>query len=944
MAYDLGTAHGTIELEYKGHGAADEASKDIEKAGKDGKDTDGTLKKLGITWGGLGAIAKKAALGGALLEASVGASALAIHILGIVPNLASIASLSSALPAAFTGMISSVLVLKAAFSGVGDAVKAAFDPSKAADFQKALDKLSPSAAAFVTAIHKAAPELTNFQKGLQESFFSASHLATAIPLVQGALSTLSPELKGLAGDFGEYTRQVANFALSADSIRFVSNAIGAFRAGLSEAESGLLPLLAGLRAVGTVGTPLLTQLGTEVGKVATAFGAWLSKIASSGQLQTWINLAIATLKTLGGIVQNVGEILLSVIKAANASGGGFLNTLELITGQFATFLSSAGGASALTSIFSAILSVAKPLAPIITTAATALAQGLGPAIITITSKLGPALLDVVQKLAPAIAPLGTAIANLAVAIIPLLAPAAQLITVLAQLVSIVATDLAGQLAPLISALAGGLLTAFQNLGPVIQTFAAALPGAANAGQQLLAALAPLFPVLKQVGAALLTGLVQSLPTLTTTAQQLTTSLIPLVAILAQGLANALKILTPYIPILVQSFVEFQLQALQVVIIGAKLLVFFNTLGTNIANAVKSVFAAIGSFIGILRTGFTTAVAVVSAGITAVVGFFTGLPGRALAALKALPGLIVGAIKAALTATVVAAAFEIGILVGLFTKFPGDAYRAIKSLITSIPGVMRDAWNAAKTATTSAINSIVATAKGLPGRVKSAVNSVISGLKSVLVSAWNNAKSATTTGISNVVSYVKGLPGKMKSALGNVGTLLYNSGVQIINGLIRGIESGIGRVEGLLSSLASKAKAAFNSAINIFSPSRDFEESGEFIDEGLINGIKNKMSQVTAIASKLAQATINPTLDIPNVASAAVTASTGFLPAFLTQKHALMDQPGAGTFGPYQLEVDQGVLTSFTVDAVTGNPVAVSRAAREGSRVSSWTGSGRGSGS
>jgi uncharacterized protein YukE len=358
---DLGTARGHIVLDYDSDKAVGRAERDIDKLERKAKESNGTLSKLGKTLAGFGAGAKIASTAAAMGIAAAQAAALAVNLLGSIPALVSILSLSSALPGIYVGIGASVLTLKAAFAGVSDAVKSAFDTENPEKFQKALEKLSPSARAFVEQLHNAAPALKTFQQEIQEAFFSSSFLATQVPRMMKALAVLRPVVLGLASDFGDIARKVTNFALSADSVMFFRNAIAATRAALSEASSALLPLLAGIRAVGVVGLPLFTRLGEAAGSVGTQFGEFLQRIASNGQLQAWINTAISTLKTLGTIAQNVGQILFNVISAAQKAGGGLLGTLADVTGQISGFLGSTDGFDTMVALFTSLLSVAHQL-------------------------------------------------------------------------------------------------------------------------------------------------------------------------------------------------------------------------------------------------------------------------------------------------------------------------------------------------------------------------------------------------------------------------------------------------------------------------------------------------------------------------------------------------------------------------------------------------------
>lgn len=937
MSYDLGTAHGKITLDYDGHGAAKRAEEDMDDLSKNSKKTDKSVSSLGKTLGTLGGIAKKVALGGLFLEAAVGASALAIHILGIIPNLVSILSLSSALPGLFVGMIAAVSVLKVAFSGVGDAVKAAFDPSKAADFQKALEKLSPSAQAFVKVLHSAAPDLQAYGRGIQEAFFSSAQLAQKTPGLISILARLQPQVRGLASEFGNMTSKLLDFVKQRETVGFVGDAITEFQASVEDASSVLTGLLTGLRNVGETGLPLILRLADAATSAAGKFGDWLTAISSDGRLNTWIAEAIDTLKTLGGIVVNIGSILFSVISTANKTGGGFLNTLEGLTGQLATFLKSTDGLSTLTALFSAILSVAKPLGPIITTAASALVKALGPAIQIITGALGPALLTVVQNLAPALAPLANAIAGLVTAIIPLLGPVSELVQLFAKYLATAVTQLVSELAPLISLFSGALLSAFQDLAPVLDDLAAnVLPQAAALGAQLATAFAPLVPLIVQLGAVFAGALTANLPRLTSAFAALVPQIVQLATVLSQGLVKFLTALIPLIPTIVSGFITFAtiMSKVDSVILGVitKLIQFDQFLAS-----IPSKLSALGNAIGsAISSGLTTAYNFLNSIGNSIINFFVALPGRILAGLRALPGLLAGLFKAALLGAVYAIGFAAGLIVGAVTKLPGDIVRAVRVLGPELLAVIRSAWNSAVSATVSGVNSAIAFARSLPSKVRSAVSALGGYLRSVASSAWSSLRSAFNTGVNNAVSLARSLPGKIRSAVGNLGSILSSAGHAIINGLINGIQSGIGRALGMVRNLGGQIKGAFNDALKIFSPSRVFFQSGVYINEGLIKGIQSKLADVKRVAQSLANTVINPTIAVPSTAAMAVAA----VPTIPAIKATAGADGGSRDFGPYELKVDQGTLTKFTIDAVTGAPKAVAAAAKEGDRQGSWTGSGR----
>jgi phage-related protein len=931
----LGTAHGKIVLDYDSDKAVGRAERDIDKLERKAKESNGTLTKLGKTLGSIGAGAKVGGMAIAMGTAAIQAAALLVNVLGIIPALTSILSLTAAIPGAITGIIGSVLILHAAFNGVGDAVKAAMDPTKAAQYQKALEKLSPSARAFVEQLHAAAPALQGFQQGIQEVFFQSAKLAGQMPRVLKALSALSPEILGLAADFGEVTRKVANFALSADSIMFVNNALGATRAAFSETSTAIIPLLKGLRDVGGVGLPLLTRMGEAVGIVGTKFGKWLSAIASDGRLQAWIQTALSTLSTLGDIAKNVGSILFSVISAAQSVGGGLLGTLADITGQIAALLKSADGFSTLQALFSGILQAAKALAPAVLILVSSLGKALAPVIAQIAQVLGPILLQVVNALAPAFGPLAQAIGALVTALAPLLPPIAKLVALLAGVLSTAVQALVAELGPLISILADGLMQAFTALMPAVDAMASGLPLAAEAGTEIAKAFAPLIPVIVQLAKVLADAFVKNLPAIQDALRQVLPLFVQFATLLSGQLVKVLQIVIKVLPVLIDLFVKLYPVMLFIETIGLRVVIFLLKLIGAIEQAVVWLGKFIGALVSGLVNGLTAAYnAVVSAG-AAVIGWFQALPGRILSFLQALPGMLGNLFLKALQATATIIGTAAGLIVGIFTKLPGDILRAVVTAGPILWAWMQNVWDGIKTKVVNGFNNAINFMRDFPRRAYNAMVNTVSLLRTLAVNAWNGLVAAFRNGANNAVKFGRDLPGRIRSALGNLGSLLLNSGKNIINGLINGINSAIGRVLDLVRGLANRVKDAFNNALNIFSPSREFKWSGKMIGLGLIAGLKSQLDAVKRAGQLLANTVIAPTVTLPATANA-----SAMNVAFTGKAAPSQDVNTPRNFGPYEITVDGRVLASIVIDTVTGNPTVVSKAANEGDRQNSFAGSGR----
>ncbi|MET0416844.1 MAG: hypothetical protein ABW022_12575, partial [Actinoplanes sp.] len=226
---------------------------------------------------------------------------------------------------------------------------------------------------------------------------------------------------------------------------------------------------------------------------------------------------------------------------------------------------------------------------------------------------------------------------------------------------------------------------------------------------------------------------------------------------------------------------------------------------------------------------------------------------------------------------------------------------------------------------------------LPRRAASAINALASLLAGVARSAWNSLRSVFTSGVNSAVAVARTIGGRVRGAVGNLGGILSSAGRALIQGLINGISSGISRVMNMVSGLASRVRSAFSSALSIFSPSKVFFKFGVNIDQGLINGIKSKLQDVVKTATMLSKAVIRPSVvaSREGMPYGAASALSRIAPP---TNEAGADRPQS--FGPYELVLDGGVVASFVVDTITGNPTVVAKASSEGSRKRSFSGSGR----
>jgi hypothetical protein len=854
--YDLGTAHGKVIIDYDGDREIKRAEKDIDRLKLKAKESEKDFSRLKNVLGGLG---KGLALTGVITSLTTGAAqaaAFGVNLLGTIPALESIISLSAAIPGLIVGAAASVGVFKAAFAGLDKAVQAAFDTEHPEKFDKAIKDMSPNAQAFAKAIRDNVPELRKFQQGLQDAFFS-NNLQQFFPDLIDILGELSPELRTLAADYGKVAVQVGKFATSNESVKFIRDSVVAFDNAIKDVAPSLDLVLGGIRDVGTVGLDLIPRLSESVGIVATQFGDWLSAVASDGRLQAWIDQALATLKILASIVGSVFSVFQNLFSIAQSAGGGLLGTLDQLAGALNAFLKSGEGRAAVTELFQGILAVAKQLAPIFTTLVGVLARALGPALEIIATQLGPVLLQVIQALAPAVGPLVLAMAQLAAAVAPLLPPIAKLVALFAGSLATTIQGLASAIGPLAAAFGDTLSQALERLTPLLgQAAEQVLPLAAALGEKLLTAIAPLLPQIVQLADAFVTSLAPALPAILQSFTNMIPVLVQLAGLLAEGLGQSIQTLIPLLPALISGLTLMAQALLGIMTFGVRVQAWLLTFAKFMSGLPAQIGAGIGALAALIGGALKTAYNFVISVGGQILSWFSTLPGKVISFLSSLPGRLSSLIGDAIHRAAFAFGQGIGILISQATAAPGQIYNGFRSLISLLGSLASQAWSAVRSRFAAGVNNATGTARTLVGRVTGAIRALPGQLSSLASQAWARLRSAFSSGINSAVSLARSLPGRIRGALGNLGSLLVSAGHDVVMGLVRGISGAIGSAVSAAADVGRSVISGIKSTLRISSPSKVMIQLGRFVTQGLVQGLTGTANQVRAASNKVADAVLS----------------------------------------------------------------------------------------
>ena len=167
------------------------------------------------------------------------------------------------------------------------------------------------------------------------------------------------------------------------------------------------------------------------------------------------------------------------------------------------------------------------------------------------------------------------------------------------------------------------------------------------------------------------------------------------------------------------------------------------------------------------------------------------------------------------------------------------FSAIWETIKGIFSVVKDVLHGDFSGAWEAIKGIVSQWTGYFSGVWNSIKTLFSGVagffKNIFSSAWNMIKSV----FSNVGSFFSGVIGTIKNAFTSLPSQMMSIGKNIIDGLINGIKSKVSGVVNAVKDIGSKITGKVKSILGIASPSRVMKAYGAYTSEGLAIGIKEK---------------------------------------------------------------------------------------------------------
>lgn len=264
-------------------------------------------------------------------------------------------------------------------------------------------------------------------------------------------------------------------------------------------------------------------------------------------------------------------------------------------------------------------------------------------------------------------------------------------------------------------------------------------------------------------------------------------------------------------------------------------------------AITTVIGGVGAAIAIITSPITIAVAAIAALTAAGVYLYRNwdeAKAKALVVWDAIGGTVAGVVDS------VSQKYQS--MVGAVSNAMSSIASKVSNGWATVKGIFATQIAAVK-AVVSAGVSVFSTIFGTQfAIIKTVVTTAFNVIKAVVNGDMQGVKNAISNGFSQTISIVKTAASNVLAAFRDLGTRLYQIGADAINGLLNGIKSRITAVTDSARNMAQSVAQTIKTALDIRSPSRVTHALGEHAGQGLANGLASKKDAVQKAASDLAK--------------------------------------------------------------------------------------------
>lgn len=199
---------------------------------------------------------------------------------------------------------------------------------------------------------------------------------------------------------------------------------------------------------------------------------------------------------------------------------------------------------------------------------------------------------------------------------------------------------------------------------------------------------------------------------------------------------------------------------------------------------------------------------------------------------------------------------------------GEIWDGVKTVFSeawnSIKSTAEEKWENIKNSLWNIWDGIKNTAKGAADGIAGFFSNAWDGITTKTKETYDKVKETIGEFANNAYDKVKDVPDKVYSAVKDTGEKMKTTGENIIDGLVGGIKNTAHKVYDTMSKVAGNVVGFTNQLLGIHSPSKVFEEIGDFTMQGFANGVDAEKRTLLEKMSQMAENVIKPFARIESI--------------------------------------------------------------------------------
>ena len=188
--------------------------------------------------------------------------------------------------------------------------------------------------------------------------------------------------------------------------------------------------------------------------------------------------------------------------------------------------------------------------------------------------------------------------------------------------------------------------------------------------------------------------------------------------------------------------------------------------------------------------------------------------------------------------------------------PQLVQRGSDVLISFLDGLSQKIPEIGTKATDCIVAFITSLGDEMPRITDAAAKTVIKFINGLADAIENNSEAMAQAGTRLIMAIVRGIGTGIKTLVSTGVAQMKSAGIQLVNGLKNAITEKLSSIASAVTSMGSTVVSKVKAAFGIHSPSRVMFEIGEFLMQGLTNGISENTEQGIDAASAMAHDTVD----------------------------------------------------------------------------------------